>query len=349
MTKTNRKNLKNAIRVRGCKSLNDIKTVIFLQRDKDRYGKFPNRQRVLDSVFNSKYHWIERKLWVDRIIDWKGDRGENFDWQCVLHNSIQKAKELKSLKSTRASGENNPGYNHGGKLSVFSDKFVGDKTKKSEAIDKMKHTKSSNDYKENTRIEYYLSKGMTQEEAEIALYERQAVGRLDKFIERYGEDEGRARWKARQEKWIESYNDKSPEEMAEINAKKAKGVKSNNIFISECEKEIGEFLNENSKELVENQFLYYSTKLDKWFSYDFRIGNKVIEYHGDYWHCNPNKYTEDFYHQQQRKTAKDIWNKDRTKKEILEENGYSLLVIWESDYKKDKQGTIQKCINFLTQ
>ena len=27
---------------------------------------------------------------------------------------------------------------------------------------------------------------------------------------------------------------------------------------------------------------------------------------------------------------------------------YEVLVIWESDYKNDKQGTIDKCINFLT-
>ena len=31
-----------------------------------------------------------------------------------------------------------------------------------------------------------------------------------------------------------------------------------------------------------------------------------------------------------------------------ESYGYKVLTIWESEYKKDKKGTIQKCIDFLT-
>lgn len=43
-------------------------------------------------------------------------------------------------------------------------------------------------------------------------------------------------------------------------------------------------------------------------------------------------------------------NKEREdiRDSILENNNYSILHITESDYKNDKQGTIDKCIIFLT-
>jgi hypothetical protein len=34
--------------------------------------------------------------------------------------------------------------------------------------------------------------------------------------------------------------------------------------------------------------------------------NKAIEYNGDYWHCNPNKYEADYFHKKSKLTAKEI-------------------------------------------
>lgn len=43
-----------------------------------------------------------------------------------------------------------------------------------------------------------------------------------------------------------------------------------------------------------------------------------------------------------------IWKHDIEKIKCAESYGYKVLTIWESEYKKDKEGTIQKCIDFLT-
>jgi G:T-mismatch repair DNA endonuclease (very short patch repair protein) len=64
--------------------------------------------------------------------------------------------------------------------------------------------------------------------------------------------------------------------------------------------------------------------------------NLIIEYNGDYWHCNPNKYNKDYFHQVKNKTAKELWEYDKKKVDLILENGYNLEVVWESDYKKDK-------------
>lgn len=74
-----------------------------------------------------------------------------------------------------------------------------------------------------TSIEYYLNKGLSQEEAEIALSERQSTFSLDKCIQKYGEEEGKRIWKERQDKWQERLNSKTIEELERINSLKSTG------------------------------------------------------------------------------------------------------------------------------
>ena len=69
-------------------------------------------------------------------------------------------------------------------------------------------------------IEYYLEKGMTLEEAENARSERQRTFSRDQCIEKWGEIEGLKIFNERQEKWQSSLNDKSQEEIDEINRSK---------------------------------------------------------------------------------------------------------------------------------
>lgn len=131
----------------------------------------------------------------------------------------------------RIKGANNPGYQHGGKLSVFSDKFVNaDPEKKKAAIEKAHNTRVEND-SYTTSIEYWLKKtNGNLPEAQRLLSERQTTFSLEICIEKYGKEEGTKRWNDRQKQWLKSYNNKTPEEMMEINRKKSH---SNTILASE--------------------------------------------------------------------------------------------------------------------
>jgi hypothetical protein len=64
--------------------------------------------------------------------------------------------------------------------------------------------------------------------------------------------------------------------------------------------------------------------------------NLIIEYNGDYWHCNPKKYKEDYYHQIKGKTAKELWEYDKDKIDLIKNSGYNLEIVWESDLKNDR-------------
>jgi G:T-mismatch repair DNA endonuclease (very short patch repair protein) len=63
--------------------------------------------------------------------------------------------------------------------------------------------------------------------------------------------------------------------------------------------------------------------------------NLIIEYNGDYWHCNPNKYDQNYYHKIKKKTAKEIWERDNIKIDLIKKNGYTLEVLWEYDYNQN--------------
>jgi hypothetical protein len=313
-----------------------------MEKKYPRYKKFPNHQRVKDMIFSSTYSWQNRISWMDRIIDWKGSRGENLEWQIILHNSKDKAESLQKSKIDRAKSDKNPWKNHSGKLSPFSDKFIG-KTTKDEAIKNMKLTMSLNPSKQNTRIEYYLKQGMGLCLAISALKRRQATGAIDSYIRRYGVELGKNKWKERQIRWQETLRAKPEDEIARINAARL----NNGYSISKAEKEIFANLSLKIPNLKRNITISYNNGKN-WYVYDIGIDNKLIEYNGDYWHANPKIHTEEFYNKISKMSATDIWNKEKHKDSIAENRGYKILKVWEADYKIDPKRELEKCINFLT-
>lgn len=97
--------------------------------------------------------------------------------------------------------------------------------------------------------------------------------------------------------------------------------------ISKAEKEILKKLQPTMD--VEPQFVLEGK------SFDFYVPkyNLLIEYNGDYWHCNPELYDENYYHKKKRMKSIDIWEYDSKKIELSEKYGYNLEVVWERDYK----------------
>jgi G:T-mismatch repair DNA endonuclease (very short patch repair protein) len=65
--------------------------------------------------------------------------------------------------------------------------------------------------------------------------------------------------------------------------------------------------------------------------------NLIIEYFGDYWHCNPNKYSEEYINKKKNLSAKEIWEYDKMKLELIKSYGYNVEVIWENELKLNNQ------------
>jgi hypothetical protein len=87
------------------------------------------------------------------------------------------------------------------------------------------------------------------------------------------------------------------------------------------------------------------------YLFDFAVNSpevkKVIEFHGDFIHANPKKYSQDWFHPLKKLTAKQIWNQDFLKQKQVELHGFQYMVVWESDFKQNRNDTIAKCLEFL--
>jgi len=112
--------------------------------------------------------------------------------------------------------------------------------------------------------------------------------------------------------------------------------------VSNAEKEIKEIL-ELLNFKVKTQFLIETLK------YDFLLidYNVIIEFNGDYWHCNPEKYDKNFLNKKKQLYAWELWERDKTKKELAEKKGYKFFTIWEKDYNINKEKEVEKIINKL--
>ncbi len=193
-------------------------------------------------------------------------------------------------------------------------------------------------YKARTpmQIHYWLKRGYSLEEANILRKERQRTFTLDRCIEKYGEKDGIKKWKDRQAKWVKSLHNnfnlhgdgRSPQS---IWAKEIIRILCGYLKIETPVKE--KWIASKDNELR--------------CSYDFTYNKKIIEFNGDFWHAHPNLFQADEIVPVLKISAKEKWELDKKKKELAESYGYEVLVIWESEYGKDKETIINKCIKFL--
>ena len=154
------------------------------------------------------------------------------------------------------------------------------------------------------------------------------VQTLNGFIERYGQKEGLVRYELKKNRWIKTMNDKSDEEKARIlKSKVSKSISNQSNRVFEC---IEKCFNITIKrEEIVTPFVV-----------DGLYNNIIIEYYGDYWHCNPTMFDENYYHRKKRISAKELWLYDKLRVEYLKELGYSVFIIWEQDWKRKSEEII---------
>lgn len=122
--------------------------------------------------------------------------------------------------------------------------------------------------------------------------------------------------------------------------------KKNNLFKfgnevngeSYIEKKVSEILDKLNVEYLHNQ------PLGKYRpDFQFVGSNKIIEVHGDYWHCNPHVYPEGPKDDVQIKGVL----QDYYKKCFYVSSGYDVLYIWESEIKESLNKVKQKISSFI--
>ena len=180
---------------------------------------------------------------------------------------------------------------------------------------------------------------------------------IEYFIEKYGND-GYQKWleynhekaKASNLEWIMSKYSVNIEEALQILSKRnqrAYTSKAEVTFVECIEESISSVIPYSIKTY---QFCIWSDDLQSPCFYDLADSEKmkIIEFNGDYWHCNPLIYDAGFYHPHSRKTAADIWKHDYIKIKAAITRGFSVKIVWESDFIKNKDLVIQECVRWWT-
>lgn len=267
-----------------------------------------------------------------------------------------KEEFYRQLAKDNVLGEKNP--NHKSKTteeirksrSPFSQAFVSykDIDNKEAAVKEFVKT-ALNERLTETQLQYWLKKFDGDEvKAKESYKNRQTTFSLETCVSKYGEEIGFDIWRERNIRWSKKI---------EAKYKNGEFTKFRNHNYSNAElKFIEKILNEfkptkpfYSALSGNRQFFRYFKEDGITHSYDFVYDKKIIEFNGDYWHCNPNKYKPEYFHTVQKCTAQEKWNADKKKLDLIKKAGYNVLVIWESEFNIDPITAIKKCVEFLNE
>jgi hypothetical protein len=203
-------------------------------------------------------------------------------------------------------------------------------------IRRLGHIKAGESLKETHKKGNFLSENGAKNKA----LKIKGMHSLEWMINRYGEEEGTMRHKERCEKisktsYFREYN------------------KINKNNYSPISQELFWKIHNIIKEIFNKIYfgeLNHEYNCGTPGNFDFVIldNKRVIEFNGDKWHANPNIYKEsDIPLKFTNKTAAQIWQEDIDKNKKAIDNGYSLKIIWEKDYLRDKESVILDCIKFI--
>ena len=186
--------------------------------------------------------------------------------------------------------------------------------------------------KDIEKVKYDKSKGFRELEWK---------SNLENYIKKYGKKEGVKKYEERNKKisrantpswFIEKYGEIEGLEKYDIFRKKKHAAFGPSKSISSTK--INDILEKNNISYIEEY--KYENELKKNGALDFYIPdlNIVIEYYGDYWHCNPKFYDKNYFHKIMKRFAYEIWEKDKKRINYIYNHEFNkkitILIIWES-------------------
>lgn len=72
----------------------------------------------------------------------------------------------------------------------------------------------------------------------------------------------------------------------------------------------------------------------------------IIEFYGDIFHCNPLRYKDKgLFVRAIGRTVGEQWNRDRRRLACFYKHGYTVIIVWEKDYRSNKKLVIERIRN----
>jgi len=208
---------------------------------------------------------------------------------------------------------------------------------------KRKHTLKESDYHTNLKGKSFDEIYEDADERRKSISNKlKGKWTIEWFIEQYGENEGQKLYQERCDRIKETSYFKIYNKM-----------KNKNNYSKMSQKLFWDIYNQ--LDLKDHKIYFaelnheYGCGTQRNFDFVDVANKKVIEFNGDLWHANPKIFSESDCPNPYKKnlTAKHIWHFDENKNQQAINNGYEVLIIWESDYKKNYKQTLKKCIKFM--
>lgn len=192
----------------------------------------------------------------------------------------------------------------------------------------------------NCRIEYYLSKGLTKEEAENALYKRQVKNGLNYYINKYGLTIGTEKYNKRINIFsvkIKEHRKKHPHKWLTWGKRYSDSSKR---FFDNLINDIPE-LKKYKIYYADNEYFIWSN--NKIHFYDFYIKelNLIIEYNGIVWHPRE-RHQKNWLHPYSKETSEKYFDYDQYKIKLLQKNNIDYIILFEDELIQRKKEIINE-------
>jgi len=292
---------------------------------------FKHYFNVVTSVteFNERYL---NDFFESSFLDWKKANGRVINsvelTKIVFYDNHEFAEAAYEVMKSK-----NPYTNHGGKLSPFSKKYIKYENMTEDERNKAaarSSAKAAKDRSYCTRLDYWINKGYSEDEAKIKLKERQTTNSVEAIQKRNNctLEEAKEIRQAITDKWLKNlprsnYSLISQELFwgiyDDIKDKKMK------IFFAS--------LVNGKKDYTRNKEYRVKTKTSfRLLDFYVKDLHKAIEFDGDYWHGREGNVERDA----------------KRELEILEAYPeLEILHVKELDYNKDPMKVIKECREFL--
>ena len=227
--------------------------------------------------------------------------------------------------------------NHRNKSMVTKESFIS-KYGEEIGIEKYNNIQIKKKKNNHRRYEYWLS--FFNGDKLLAKEALRNVQSRDKnfFISRYGEIDGVIKYENHVKAKTKSFQNRTfnnSKTELEIGQKISELI-SEKMYISPHRYYI--FLDDEEQNILNKKFLIPDMTIP-----DLKI---AIEYYGDYWHCSEEMFEDDtVIHPFIKKSVKEIREHDKRKLKVLNNKGWKVIVIWENDYKDNKNKIIGEILN----
>lgn len=311
---------------------------------------------------------IKFKDGYDRYIKIKKHRSSSPEYSLLRFNTLAYYENIRAVISNTARRNFSSCEEYWRSCGYTSQEEIKSKISQAQSIRSNKRDRS-NEYSTRS-VEYWTSRGLTIEAAKQKVSQMQSRD-INFFKGKFGK-EWKYRYTSMLDKRLISWNKRPAEEKSRINQTRGKTylqlverhgleraraiLRSRTSNNDRSSKEANLFFHTLDSKFAMSKDSVSGYKGDEYFVFtdtgiyfvDYIYKNRIIEYYGSFYHCDPRLFEHDQINGVTKLSASVIWERDEKRINALRQRGYCVKVVWSEDIKvHGLHHVIEECLEFL--